>query len=118
MPTKLESAKSAAWADNEVCSKLYNEYGEAVKAASSKGVPADKDTDAKKALNNLNTQFGKFEKSVDQLEKEIEKIPLNSPEHQKATEAQKDLDLYKKVGLVVYKRAEDFWTKKYPVKKK
>lgn len=88
-----------------------------MKAAANKGVSADKDPDAKKCLKDLNTQFGKFEKSVDALQKEIEKVPINSPDSQKASEAQKDLDLYKKVGLVVYKRAEEFWQKKYPVKK-
>jgi hypothetical protein len=117
-PSKLENAKSAAWADNEVCSKLYGEYGEAVKAASGKGVASDKDDDAKKALKALNGQYDRFAKSVDDLQKEIDKVPVNSPDSPKAVEAQKDVDLYKKVGLVVYKRAEDFWTKKYPVKKK
>ena len=118
----VKKANSKAIAEFELCSILHKEYGEAMKKLSEarkKKAPQDEiqklQADAKRRLDLLSTESGKFDNAISEMDKALQKIPQNGPDANAAKEMQDELKSHRNIAQVFRRaRAEEFFKKKYP----
>jgi cell division protein FtsB len=122
--SKLKIANRKVWVELNLGITLHKSYGESVKAVATTlanvkaGKASEKDVktkcdEAKKNLKDLLATADKLEQAMKELDKELQRTPLNGPEAALAKEATENMGMGKG-QLVISRRAEEYFKKEYP----